>query len=80
MAVDTSSGVSVLEAQAQAGVVPTAGGIRVRLPEGGAVSVFSLQGVQILARTLGAGETLLPLARGVYLVRVADRAYKVRVN
>ena len=78
--VDTSSGVSVLEAQAQAGVVPTSGGIRVRLPEGGAVSVFSLQGVRILARTLGAGETLLPLARGVYLVRVADRAYKVRVN
>lgn len=33
-----------------------------------------------LIRRLGAGETLLPLAGGVYLVRIGDRAYKVLVN
>ena len=44
------------------------------------VRIYDLKGQLVDARSVNAGETAIALPQGVYLVRIADRSYKVIVR
>jgi hypothetical protein len=57
-----------------------AGSLYVRTAQPAALSVYTLSGALLTRQTLAAGETVIPLPQGIYIVRIGNTAHKIAVT
>jgi hypothetical protein len=57
-----------------------AGSLHVRTAQPAALSVYTLSGTLLTRQTLAAGETVIPLPQGIYIVRIGNTAHKIAIT
>ena len=65
-------------------VIPQAygvqGGIVLDVERAAAISIYTFGGILVKKTHIGEGNTMIPLAKGIYIVRIGDLSIKVLVK